>query len=543
MNYQEYNVSQSQGVAIGSSFKLGKKSYKKGHRITPEDIMIFKMNNIHKIYGVEYTEGSIEYQTALKQVAASICGNKLGYIIKDEICLLVAMHDGIFISSTERIDKFNSFNPNIILNTIKIYQKVKEGDVVAKLQILPPLIEQEEIDDLLFRLSGNTSLLYLEEFTKCSAVFIYPHILENDETENKKFTNSTMKILSELAEFDIEYKREITCKYTQNNLEAAIYQALDSRADLIFMTYPLKGFGINDLMSKVMSMITDDIFLCSFPNVDLADIIIAERKGQRIIVLPYDFDKKDDKNIITAIKKAIFSKKLNINDFTYKQNTNLSKIENIDIYTNKIISPSDKSSSEKAKVGIVILAAGQGRRAGLGKLQTKDKEGVPLFMHAVNAAVASNAKPVFVITGYRREETEKFLEKLDVNIIYNPSYYSGVKTSIKLGLKAMPSSVDGAIILPADMPNIEANEINKMISKMDNKTEKQLIYFTHKGKKYNPVLWSKSLYDKADLIPENSEYRVIFAEHSDYIKTIDIKDESKLFDINFPNDIKEYAKK
>ena len=107
----------------------------------------------------------------------------------------------------------------------------------------------------------------------------------------------------------------------------------------------------------------------------------------------------------------------------------------------------------------------------------------------------------------------------------------------------MPSSVDGAIILPADMPNIEANEINKMISKMDNKTEKQLIYFTHKGKKYNPVLWSKSLYDKADLIPENSEYRVIFAEHSDYIKTIEIKDESKLFDINFPNDIKEYAKK
>ena len=101
MNYQEYNVSQSQGVAIGSSFKLGKKSYKKGHRITPEDIMIFKMNNIHKIYGVEYAEGCVEYQTALKQVAASICGNKLGYIIKDEICLLVAMHDGIFISSTE----------------------------------------------------------------------------------------------------------------------------------------------------------------------------------------------------------------------------------------------------------------------------------------------------------------------------------------------------------------------------------------------------------------------------------------------------------
>ena len=93
------------------------------------------------------------------------------------------------------------------------------------------------------------------------------------------------------------------------------------------------------------------------------------------------------------------------------------------------------------------------------------------------------------------------------------------------------------------MPNLGAAEINKLIAKFDTAKDKQWVFFTHKGVKQNPLIWSKSLYDKADLVPENSEFRVVFAEHADYSKAVELKDASKLLDINFPNDIKEYAKK
>ena len=57
----------------------------------------------------------------------------------------------------------------------------------------------------------------------------------------------------------------------------------------------------------------------------------------------------------------------------------------------------------------------------------------------------------------------------------------------------------------------------------------------------NPVLWSRSLYDKADIVPENAQIRVIFAEHADYTQTLEVRDKKKLFDVNFPNDVKIFA--
>ena len=165
-----------------------------------------------------------------------------------------------------------------------------------------------------------------------------------------------------------------------------------------------------------------------------------------------------------------------------------------------------------------------------------------MFMRAVNAAIASNARPVFVVTGHEHDLLEEELDKLDVNVLYNPSYASGIKTSISMGLKSVPTSCEGAVLLPADMPYVGAAEINKLIAKFNPAVEKQVCVLTNKGVKSNPILWSKALYDKADIVPENAASRVVFAEHSDYTVTVEVKDKSKLRDLNFKNDLEEYAK-
>ena len=105
----------------------------------------------------------------------------------------------------------------------------------------------------------------------------------------------------------------------------------------------------------------------------------------------------------------------------------------------------------------------------------------------------------------------------------------------------MPTSCDGAIILPADMPNITAQDLNKLIAKFDNNDEKSICVFSYKGIKSNPILWSKSLYSKAQIIPENAHMRPVLIEHNDYIKTIEVKDKDKLLDINFLSQLKEYC--
>ena len=541
MIYKEYNVSQSAGVILGSSLSLGEKFYPKGHEITAEDVLIFKMFGLHFIYGAEYQDGDIEYKTAYTQIASHICGNGLGYIIKGEDCLITALDDGIFAIDKHRIDKFNGFNPNVVVNTIAPFSAVKKGNIVARLDVLPPLLSEKELEDILFRLSGNSALLTLVENKKHQAVFIYSH-LENDAKERAHYTDITMHLLGDLAELQLDFNREIDCDYNLNDLANAFYQGINGGADVIFVALPVKGYGTNDLSAQALRTLADDIFICAAPQIGASDLIIAEKGGRRIMVLPYDYDQAAGSFIADLLKRTIFSEHLSSAVYNQLSTPELS-IAPLTEDFDRVIAPQSKGSGNKAKIGAVILAAGQGRRAGLNKLLVEGQDGLPMFMHSVNAAIASQAKPVFVITGHRHEELEEWLVKLDVNVIYNPAFASGVKTSIRLGLKAMPSSCDGALLIPADMPNLGAAEINKLIAKFDTSKDKQLVFFTHKGVKQNPLIWSKSLYDKADLVPENSEFRVVFAEHADYAKAVELKDASKLLDINFPNDVKEYAKK
>lgn len=157
-------------------------------------------------------------------------------------------------------------------------------------------------------------------------------------------------------------------------------------------------------------------------------------------------------------------------------------------------------------------------------------------MKAVRAAIKSKASPVYVVTGYRAEELEEHLQNLDINVLRNNDYASGVKTSIRLGLNSVPSFCDGAILLPADMPYISSDYLNKMIKSFTKGDGKQLCISYFDGKKYNPILWGKSLYSSADLVPENAHLRAIFMEHQDYTKLVEA-DESACVDINFPYDI------
>ena len=107
----------------------------------------------------------------------------------------------------------------------------------------------------------------------------------------------------------------------------------------------------------------------------------------------------------------------------------------------------------------------------------------------------------------------------------------------------MPSFCEGALILPADMPNINAEDINRLIKSFKRGAEKQLCMFTHNGIKSNPVIWSSSLYDKADVVPEEAQYRPIFMEHSDYTNYVEIADDDKFLDVTFPADIEQLQKK
>src|SRR6476620_2823980 len=112
-----------------------------------------------------------------------------------------------------------------------------------------------------------------------------------------------------------------------------------------------------------------------------------------------------------------------------------------------------------SKVAGVLLAAGAATRfrkaAGALGPVTKlvaQHEGKPLVRHVAEAALAAGLAPLIVVTGHAQDAVEQALHDLTFTAVHNAAYASGMASSLKAGLAAVPADAQAAIVLLGDMP-------------------------------------------------------------------------------------------
>lgn len=539
MRTGEFDINRADGKILLNDIRLDTGILPRGHKLTKEDILYLKMTGIKKITAGEMGIADLSAENALSNLAPRIAGKNVVYTAPERnLCKMAADRDGIFICQEKRIAKFNRMSSRVILNTIPPYQNVRKGDLIATLTVCPPALEEERLEEIDFKLSGNEPLLSIEETKSEQAAVIYTKFY-NDEAENRHFAAAVRKMVANYTPLGLEFTTEYSCPHTVDDIaETVAYAAGKHRIVMIVPGMP--ACHPNDTAPAALKTIVDSIVCSHIPQADAPDLLIAVKRNAKIIHMPYNYDLAASSLTDRLIRIAVKKDKITQSDFALEQNVTLANLALTDEEKARIIAPNDKKNKKEPSIAAIILAAGISSRARRNKLMVK-VGGKPLFMKAVEAAIKSKASPVFVITGYDAENLEEHLENIDINVLRNHDYASGVKTSIRLGLKSVPSSCDGALLIPADMPNITPEYINKMIKSFVKGKDKQLLVSAFGGHKYNPVLWSSGLYTSADLVPEDSHLRQVFLEHSDYLNLVETSAESCL-DINFPNDLELLAK-
>ena len=537
MQISEFDIAMAEGVVLLNDIRVDEKLLPQGHRLNRDDILFLKVLGVKKITGIRPEAGDITASTALGMIAPQICGNNLVYAVSDtsNSCKIVANADGVLVCSSDRLRKFNNISPYLILNTVAPYKTVKKDEVIGSLRLQCPLAEQALIDEIIFKLSGNECLLKIESEKTLHAALVYTRFY-NDSSENKHFVNVVKQLLKKFSPLGLEFEKEFYCAHEYTDTAAAISEAA-AVSHLVFVIPGLPGSNSFDTVPAAIKASADEIVCDHIPQDTLADLIIAAKKNTKIIAVPYHYNQASSPIADKMIKMALTKDKLFPADFKNFDNLLTSTLKLTEEEKANIIAPQSnlKKAKNDAHIAAVILAAGSSSRARRNKLMV-DVGGEPLFMKAVKAAIKSKASPIYVVTGYHADELEEYLEPLDINILRNNDYASGIKTSIRLGLNSVPSFCDGALLIPADMPCLTPNYLNKMIKAFEPQTARQLCISSFKGQKYNPILWGRDIYQQADLVPENAHLRAVFMEHSDYTKLVEA-DEKTLTDINFPYDI------
>jgi molybdenum cofactor cytidylyltransferase len=183
-------------------------------------------------------------------------------------------------------------------------------------------------------------------------------------------------------------------------------------------------------------------------------------------------------------------------------------------------------------VGAIVLAAGRSTRMGGPNKLLAQIKGRPLVRIAAEEVLASRARPVIVVTGHERERVETALAGLDVTRVHNPQYAEGLSTSLKAGLAALPADVDGAIVCLADMPQVDAALIDRLIAAFDSEKGALVVVPTIGGKRGNPVLWSRRFF--ADLMALEGDVgaRHLIGRYGEAVAEVPVSGKAALADVD-----------
>lgn len=182
----------------------------------------------------------------------------------------------------------------------------------------------------------------------------------------------------------------------------------------------------------------------------------------------------------------------------------------------------------------VILAAGTSSRMGRCK-QLLLWKGKPLVWLAAEAALASPADEVLVVTGCQAGEVKAALDPLPVKTVFNPAFATGQGSSLAAGIKAASHRASAFVVLLADQPQVTAAIVGKLIAAYQ-QSRPLALRPNYRGQPGHPVVISAALRPQLEALSGDKGARSLLASLGDKVMDLEIDDPGIVFDIDTPAD-------
>ena len=186
------------------------------------------------------------------------------------------------------------------------------------------------------------------------------------------------------------------------------------------------------------------------------------------------------------------------------------------------------------RIAALVLAAGRSTRMGVANKLLQVVAGKPMLAHTLDAVAAADTCATVVVTGHETDAISPLLAGRDLLAVHNPNYADGLSTSLKAGLRALPSDIDGVMVCLGDMPQVSADHLNRLIAAFNPLEGRAIVVPTFEGKRGNPVLWSAEFLSTMQALSGDQGAKPLFTEHADRLAEVEMGDAAVLLDIDTP---------
>ena len=182
----------------------------------------------------------------------------------------------------------------------------------------------------------------------------------------------------------------------------------------------------------------------------------------------------------------------------------------------------------------LLLAAGGGRRLGLGPKALLPYRGRPLLEHAVAVLRDGGCARVLVVLGAQADEVAARADLDGCEVLRNPDWESGMGSSLRVGLAALDASVvPAALVSLVDTPGVSPAAVARMLTA--HRRGARLAAAAYGGRRAHPVLIGAEHWDEAARgAVGDAGARALLAAHAGELELVECGDVARPDDIDTP---------
>lgn len=182
------------------------------------------------------------------------------------------------------------------------------------------------------------------------------------------------------------------------------------------------------------------------------------------------------------------------------------------------------------RLGCVIMASGEGKRFGGNKLMA-DFDGMPMLCRALDATDDIFAERIVVT---RHADVEALCRERNVPVVRHDFPYRS--DTVRLGLQAIGSAVDGCLFCPGDQPLLRHETVAALA--MAAVHDRTAIWRAAFGEAAGtPVLFPKRLFPELLSLPRGKGGGILLKKYPEQIRTVSVRDRYELEDVDTPEDL------
>ncbi|HXV22974.1 MAG TPA: molybdopterin-binding/glycosyltransferase family 2 protein [Alphaproteobacteria bacterium] len=527
MIFGERPVKSAVGTILAHSVRAGTLMLKKGRRLSETDLAALRSAGIVSVMVAELETGDVAEDDAALQLATAIAGPNLAP--KPPFTGRVNLHAtkrGLLLVDRERLDRVNLVSEALTVATLEPFALIASGDMAATIKIIPFSVRETDLRRCVEEAAGASPMLQIAPLAGRTAALIQTRL---PGTKDGILDKTVAATRARLEALDSTLIAEHRCAHRTETLASAISEVSASGPSLLLISGASAITDRRDVIPAAIERAGGSVTHFGMP-VDPGNLILLAKIGD----VP-----------VLGLPGCARSPKLNGFDWVLQRllcgvpvtRQDIMRMGAGGLLTEIASRPQPRQPvpvpSAEPKVAAIVLAAGRSSRMGHNKLMAR-VDGAPLLLRTVDAALASRARPIVVVTGHESERVRAALGDRPVRLVHNPDYEKGLSTSLRCGLAALPPESEAAIVCLGDMPRIRAGLLDKFIQAFNPVEGRAICVPVWQGKRGNPVLWSRQLFAEMANLTGDTGAKHLLAEHPELVVEIPAEDDGILADVDTP---------